>query len=147
MGKSGIIVTGLVAIALVIGIIVVAKNDNNQSANQSNSGNTTSTEAQTPATEDGTQVPESANMITYSNNGFSPSTLTVKSGDSVIIKNNSNTAIDIESAPHPVHSDNSELNVGTVGAGKSTTFKLTKPGTWGYHNHPNPSETGTIVVQ
>lgn len=143
MGKSGIIVTGLVAIALVIGIIVVANNKEDQTFNNQ----TTSTQTQKSDTAANTQTPQSANLITYTNNGFSPSSLTVKSGDSVTINNSSDSSIQIQSNPHPIHTDNDELNVGVIAAGKSATFKLTKTGTWGYHNHLNTSETGSIIVQ
>ena len=88
-----------------------------------------------------------AATITYSDSGFSPNKTTVKSGDAVAIKNTSSHAMQLDSNPHPVHTDDTELNIGTVSPGQTITFTVTKKGTFGFHNHLNPSDTGTIVIQ
>ncbi len=88
-----------------------------------------------------------AATITYSSSGFSPSTTTVKSGDVVAIKNTSSDELQLDSDPHPVHTDDTELNVGTVNAGQTVTFTVTTKGTHGFHNHLNPGNTGTLIVQ
>ena len=85
--------------------------------------------------------------IIYSDSGFSPSNVTVKSGDIVAIKNTSSRDVQFDSDPHPDHTDDEDLNVGIVSPGQSMTFKVTKTGSHGYHNHLNPGDTGTIVVQ
>jgi plastocyanin len=85
--------------------------------------------------------------ITYSNNGFSPSTVTIKAGDTIAIKNTSSRDLQFDSDPHPSHTDDEELNVGIVSSGQTMTLKVGKTGSHGYHNHLNPSDTGTIVVQ
>lgn len=85
--------------------------------------------------------------ITYSNSGFSPNTVTVKTGGKVTIKNDSSKSVQFDSDPHPAHTDNEELNAEVIKAGQSETFTVTKAGTFGYHNHLNASETGTIIVQ
>jgi plastocyanin len=85
--------------------------------------------------------------ITYSDSGFSPSKVTVKAGDTVAIKNTSSSDVQFDSDPHPVHTDDEELNVGVVAPGQTSTFTVTTKGTFGYHNHLNPSDTGTIVIQ
>lgn len=88
-----------------------------------------------------------AATITYTNSGFSPATITVKSGDTVAIKNDSSSEMALDSNPHPVHTDDTDLNVGTVAPGQTMTFTVIKKGTFGFHNHLNPSDQGTIVVQ
>jgi plastocyanin len=88
-----------------------------------------------------------AATITYSDNGFSPATVTVKAGDTVAIKNTSSRDVQFDSDPHPNHTDNEDLNVGIVNPGQTMTFKVTKTGSHGYHNHLNPGDIGTIVVQ
>jgi plastocyanin len=85
--------------------------------------------------------------ITYSNSGFSPKTVTVSTGAIIAIRNTSSSDMQFDSDPHPVHTDDTELNVGTVAPGKTVTFKVSTPGTHGYHNHLNPGDTGTIIVQ
>jgi len=85
--------------------------------------------------------------ITYSDSGFSPSTITVKSGDTITLKNTSSQSMQFDSDPHPIHTNDPELNVGAVGPGQSATVKAVTKGTHGYHNHLNPGQTGTIVVE
>jgi len=99
----------------------------------------------TSKTTDSTK-PASA-TITYSDSGFSPNSVTVKSGDTVAIKNTSSSDLQFDSDPHPVHTDDEELNVGTVTPGQTATFTVTTKGTFGYHNHLNASDTGTIIIQ
>jgi len=88
-----------------------------------------------------------AATITYSDSGFSPSKVTVKSGETIAIKNTSSGDMQFDSDPHPVHTDDEELNAGAVAPGQTVTFTVTTKGTFGYHNHLNPSDTGTIVIK
>ena len=88
-----------------------------------------------------------AATITYANDKFTPDTITIKAGDTVKIMNSSDEMLQFDSNPHPVHTDEPELNVGQVPAGQSKTFVVTKVGTWGYHDHLSPSEGGKIIVQ
>lgn len=85
--------------------------------------------------------------ITYSDDGFSPSKITVKSGDNIAIKNASANDMQFDSDPHPVHTNNPELNVDLVSPGQTMIFTAHTKGTFGYHDHLNPGDTGTIVVQ
>lgn len=90
---------------------------------------------------------QAAAVITYSDSGFSPSVVTVKSGSKITIKNVSSSAMQFDSDPHPIHTDDPELNEGVIEPGKSGTITVNVKGTHGYHNHLNPDQTGTIVVQ
>ena len=85
--------------------------------------------------------------ITYSDSGFSPSLTTVKAGDTVAIKNTSSGDLQFDSDPHPVHTDDTELNVGTVAPGQTATFTVTTKGTFGFHNHLNPGDKASITIQ
>lgn len=87
------------------------------------------------------------NTITFNGNQFSPATLVVKSGTMVTIKNASSQELDFDSDPHPVHTDDTDLNVGIVTPGKSATFTATKIGAFGYHDHLDPSIHGKITIQ
>jgi plastocyanin len=89
----------------------------------------------------------SSATITYTDNGFEPATTTVKSGQSVIFKNSSSSGIQIDSNPHPVHTDDTDLNVGAIAAGASKIATLTKSGTFGFHNHLQPSNQAHITIQ
>jgi len=85
--------------------------------------------------------------ITYSENGFSPESLTVNVGSTVTIVNASSRTLQFESDPHPQHTDDTDLNAGVIAPNKSATIVVSKKGTFGYHNHLNSSQTGTITVQ
>lgn len=88
-----------------------------------------------------------AATITYANNGFSPSLTTVKSGDVVAVTNTSSSDLQMQSNPHPAHTDDTDLNVGVVKSGATANFTVTKTGTFGFHNHLNPSDTAEITIQ
>ncbi len=113
---------------------------NQQTAPQSSTG-------QTPIAE--------KNVVTYSDSGYSPSTLTVKKGETVIFKNQSSNSMWTASAVHPTHRGYPTTG-GCIGStfdackgiqsGDSWPFKFDIAGTWKYHNHLNPSDTGTIYV-
>lgn len=118
----------------------------------------------TPPVSPATTVPESTttppvslqNVVTYSDAGFSPASLTVKKGDTVVFKNTASDGVHVASNPHPTH-DGYPTTGGCVSStfdscattepGQSWSFKFDIVGSWGYHNHLNPSERGTIVVQ
>jgi plastocyanin len=107
----------------------------------------TTTASNTTPTPTSTDTNTATNTITYADSGFSPSNLTVKSGTTVTIKNTSSQTMQFDSDPHPVHTNDTDLNAGSIAAGKSTTFVADKMGTFGYHNHLDPGQTGTIIVQ
>ena len=107
----------------------------------------------TSSTSSSTQSPNSANSqsasdtITFDGSQFSPASLTVKSGTMVTIKNASSQDLQMDSNPHPVHTDDTDLNVGVVAVGHSQTFTVTKTGSFGYHDHLDPSIQGKITIE
>lgn len=98
-----------------------------------------------------TPVTQSQVTITYNGSNFSPTSATVASGGKVTWVNNSSRELQVASALHPVHTDNPEVSGGKytldLSAGQSQTVTVTKKGTWGYHNHLIPSNSGTLSVQ
>jgi plastocyanin len=148
MSTKWIIVIAVVVLAAVGGALALSgnnKSDNSTSTPTSKSS--TSNSSSSSSTPSATSDQNSGATITYSNNGFSPSTLTVKAGTKITIKNTSSEDMQFDSDPHPAHTDDTELNVGIVSPGESMTFTVTTTGTHGYHNHLDPSDTGTIIVQ
>lgn len=145
-------VLGAVILVIIVGgvFFAVASNKADSSAGQNTTSQPASTSTSPAQKQPVTSTPDTATVagtISYNGSSFSPSSLTVKVGDTIKIANQSSTALSFNSNPHPVHTDEPELNVGAIDAGQSKTFKVTKLGSWGYHNHLNPSQTGTIVVQ
>lgn len=99
---------------------------------------------------------QTADTVLYADSGYSPSTLRVKVGTAVSFKNNSSQAMWTASADHPTHRLY-PVTGGCIGSlfdacagikpGDSWVFKFDIAGTWKYHNHLSPSNTGTIVVE
>ena len=93
-----------------------------------------------------TPVVETPN-ITYTSKGFVPATVSVKVGQLLRFNNGTNSTIQIESNPHPAHTDDTDLNLGSMSAGASITITATKTGTFGVHNEFNPALAGTVTIQ
>ena len=89
--------------------------------------------------------------VTYSDSGFSPGSITVKSGASITWVNDSSSTVQVGSANHPTHTINQQLTgdefVIELAPGESKTVQLEKTGNWGYHDHLKPSITGSIAVE
>lgn len=101
----------------------------------------------TAATTSATTPSAQEARITLQADGFFPATVTIKAGTKVIWTNNSGTTGDVNSDPHPIHTDYPPLNLGTFANNSSVSLVFDKPGTYGYHNHLNPGQRGTIIVQ
>jgi plastocyanin len=145
------VVAIVIVVVLIIGGLALANKNDNKNTPAANNNSSNSQNQTQPSNNSGNNSQAAdqsqANTITYSNNGFSPSSLTVKSGTTITIKNTSSNSLQFSSDPHPVHTDDPELNLGVISPGQSQTLTVTKTGTHGYHNHLNPSDTGTIIVQ
>jgi plastocyanin len=89
--------------------------------------------------------------ITITANGVSPRDITVPLGSRVTFQNNDSRQHEMNSDPHPAHTDCTALNVGFIAAGTSgTTQNLNTARTCTYHDHnqdQNTSLQGTIRVQ
>jgi plastocyanin len=92
-----------------------------------------------------------AGTITITASGVSPQNLTVAVGSRVTFVNNDTRPHDMNSDPHPEHTDCRELNVGFLQAGQSgTSQNLNTVRTCGFHDHNQPdvaSLKGTIRIQ
>ena len=88
--------------------------------------------------------------------GFSPGVLTVKKGTTVTFMNRSTKDARFASNPHPIHSDyptrggcisSTFDSCDDIPPGGSWDFTFDAVGTWGYHNHLNAVDMGTVVVE
>ena len=96
------------------------------------------------------------NVVVYTDAGYSPSTLRIKKGETVIFKNQSSRQMQPASAVHPIHRGYPTTG-GCIGStfdacrqiqpGNSWSFKFDIAGSWKYHDHLSPGDTGTIVVE
>jgi plastocyanin len=142
MGKAGKIIIAV----LLVAVLAVAAIWVNNSQKDKKSASSDTSQSQKDSTSDNSSE-GIASTITYDGSNFDISSATIKSGDRVKIVNDSQTALEFDSDPHPVHTDNKELNVDNVKPGESKTFTITKTGTWGFHNHLNASQRGSITVE
>ena len=86
--------------------------------------------------------------VSYDGQNFSPATLNVVAGQSVMFVNNSSGLMWVASDPHPVHTGLSGFDSKEgIKAGESYVFTFSEVGEWGYHNHLNSAQTGMVIVQ
>ena len=111
--------------------------------------NNTDTEesATQPITEETTIVPTEI-TVTYDANGFSPNTVTIKKGETVIFQNKTGKSASVASGAHPTHLIYPEFDqYKTEQRGQDEfRFVFEKVGTWKYHDHLNATMTGTVIV-
>ncbi len=164
-GNIGIILLGFVLILVIVGGVVYLNAQNSKKSDQTatlppvNENQSPNQNTQTP---NSSGSAENTKTITYTDAGYTPSTITVKVGDTVTFQNNSSRPMWTASDMHPVHSaypGSSVQKCGTaeqstifdactgIQPGQSWSFTFAEAGTWGFHNHLGPSDTGEIVVQ
>ena len=89
--------------------------------------------------------------VTLTSSGVSPREVTVSVGSRVTFQNNDNAPHDMDSDPHPDHTDCPEINVGFIAAGQNRqTQNLNTARVCTYHDHNQPTNVslhGTIRIQ
>lgn len=108
--------------------------------------------APSPSTGGGGGGGGSTPTVTITSSGVSPKAIEVNRGAQVTFTNNDSVPHDMNSDPHPVHTDCPEINsVGLLNPGQSKmTANLNTARTCGYHDHNRNTDTslqGTIVIQ
>lgn len=96
--------------------------------------------------------PTSTTTITITSSGVSPRDITVSPGSRVTFINNDSRSHEMNSDPHPDHTDCREINaISFIAAGQTKlTDNLNTVRTCGFHDHNQPSNTslqGTIRIQ
>jgi plastocyanin len=104
-----------------------------------------------PTTPSGSPGPSGA-TITIGSNGVSPSSVTISVGQSVTFVNNSGSSHDMESDPHPAHTDCPVMEaVGLITNGQTKlTNAFTTARTCGFHDHSQPDNNslkGSIIIR
>ncbi len=80
--------------------------------------------------------------------GFSPTSITIKKGDYIWFVNKDSASHWPASNPHPTHTDLPGFDaLHALKTGEKYSYQFVKVGTWGYHDHLNPSVGGQVVVQ
>jgi len=78
---------------------------------------------------------------------FTPSSVTVSVGRAVRFTNQSGAKGRVASNPHPAHDGLPGFDSADLPAGLNYAYKFKRTGTFGFHNHLNPSMQGTVTVQ
>lgn len=93
--------------------------------------------------------------VTYTDEGYSPATISVKKGQSVTFQNESARNMWTASDPHPTHQDyptSGGCETSTFDSckgtppGQSWSFTFDAIGEWNYHDHLRPSRSGAVTV-
>lgn len=82
----------------------------------------------------------------YTDTGFSQ-LQPISAGTVVNVVNNSSKILNFYSDPEGAHDDNPELNIGQIEPGASAKFTAMTIGTWGFHNHSDTADSGSIFVK
>ncbi len=81
-------------------------------------------------------------------NSFSPDTITIKKGDTVLFRNNDVKVYIPASGPHPTHDICPGFDArNTVQPGQAYSYVFTEAKTCPFHDHLNPGVKGKIIVQ
>jgi len=148
--RSPKLIVGVIVVLIGFGLLVWAVTGKNANAPKSESNNDTTANSSQSDVDDPDQTVSSeetvATTITFTNEGFMPSTVTVKKGTTVTVKNESNQRVQFSSDDHPTHRLNTEMNLDVLEPGESASFTAETVGTHGFHDHIDDSKTGTLVV-
>jgi hypothetical protein len=107
----------------------------------------------TPTSPSNPTTPTDTATITIGSNGsVSPSSVTITRGGRITFVNSHNRAHDMQSDPHPEHTDCPELGaIGFLNPGQSrTSGNFNTARTCGYHDHNednNANLKGRIIIQ
>jgi plastocyanin len=96
--------------------------------------------------------PQQTATITIGSDGrVTPSSVTVAVGGRVTMINNHNVPHEMESDPHPDHTDCPEMSWGFLQPGQQrTTGNLNRARTCGFHDHnrdTDPNLRGSVIIQ
>lgn len=143
-----VIIVAILAIGGVVAALMMNRDTAAPSTTQNDTtGDTGPSTTTQPAPNDESASTESQTAtITFSDDGFTPSTLTVKKGAKVTVQNNSSKSVQFSSANHPTHTENPEMNLRTLAPGESASYTASTVGTHGYHDHIDESKTGKVIV-
>lgn len=141
MNTKNLIMTGATLFLLIGGFLLL----NNDSKNNTQETTiVTSTPSSSPVSSDSAKI---ENKVTVTKNGFEPKTLKVKRGTTVIWENKSGGMANVSSDPHPTHTLFPFLNLRGFQDESMVSALFEKVGIYTYHNHLEPLETGTIIVE
>jgi plastocyanin len=134
---------GVGAAVIVLGSLIILATTDHPASPQPSSSPTISPVANPT----GSPQANASVLIVFTGNGFSPAQTTINAGQSLRFTNRSSVQVQVDSDPYPTQTDDPELNVGLIEAGQSKTVTVTNKGSFGFHNHLNPSMKARITIE
>jgi len=162
------IVIGIVVLVIILGGSLILRNRNTPTYVDPPQDNTSTNQVtQTPggdpnktarSARQGQRAASPAATIVYTEQGFTPETITIKKGETVTFKNKSGRGMWVASNPHPTHTFYPEKSPSdclgssfdacqAVAAGADWSYTFTSVGVWRYHDHLREDNQGTVIVQ
>lgn len=124
MKKKSILFVVIILILALAGVAYLKTRKNTNNPNQQN-----------------TQTSQEKSLITIENFKYSPSTLTVKAGDTINVTNK-------DMPDHTITADDGSFDTGLISQNGSVSFVApSKTGTYQYHCTSHPYMKGTIIVE
>ena len=144
--SRNVVIAGVVILVLIVGGWFLTRPKQIAAPEVSQPTQESSSSESASAASSGAQMMEK-NVVSITAGGFSPQTITIKVGESVTWTNNDSENHTVNSDPHPTHTLNPFLNLGLIKTAEQKSVTISKTGTFTYHDHLNPSLTGSITVE
>ena len=147
MQKNTTIIAAVVVAALIIAGVLYTQS---QKGISPSTPTTTPETVTTPTGFEGTSsadVTAQETVVTITSSGFSPKDVTFKAGGTVTWMNEDSTVHNVSSAVHPTHQVYPPLNLGNIQPGGKVSLTFPTAGIYKYHDHLNPSLTGSVTVE
>lgn len=90
---------------------------------------------------------DEALLVEITSKGFDPKEIKIKAGQTVTWMNTDTAVHTVNSAIHPTHQVYPRLNLDNIQPGAKKSLSFPDTGTYKYHDHLNPSLTGSITVE
>ena len=135
----------IIALIAIISIVLITGCTQQQPSGGNNTGNEEG-EITSGSNNEDFSNPETIE-VSITANGFEPSSISLNKGDTIKFTNNDSQSHWPASNPHPVHTDLPGFDARQgLSQGETYSFTFTKIGIFGFHDHLNPSITGSINV-
>lgn len=142
MNNKNYFIGAVVLVILIVGGYFFMKGKSQETTSVSNEQKMAETVSVTSA------PTEKTTSLSYTDTGFVPKTITVSVGTKIMWKNTGDKPMWVASAVHPTHQDLPGFDqLTSMGKGGAYAYTFTQKGTWKYHNHVFPADTGIVVVE
>lgn len=85
-------------------------------------------------------------LVNYDGEAFTPQGLVIKFGDSVIVKNSSQTKMEYAMGSHENHRALKGFEEKIIEANATYTFTPQEKGIFDFHDHFNPKKIGVLII-